>query len=210
MVIMASYTKKILVNLLDKLTPKKKGNMFEMDIKKLARKHKFKVVPNIYIGYKTYDHKQKYVEIDIALISKKGIIIVEAKNYTSTVSGKYSDIYLKSAYVNSYKTFTIYNPILQNESHVKRVSNYLNLDNLTSLIVFSDTTKLEIEGLKESNAHIINFKELSDYLIEFNKNPDIFSDAKYKSIINKLQKRNKVTPLVRKRHKKQVKKAKKY
>lgn len=194
-----------------KQTAKQIGNELEKEIKKIARKYKYKVVSNIYIGYKTYERKQKYVEVDIALINKKGIIVIEAKNYSGKITGKEKDTYWNVKY-DSGKAFTLYNPILQNQSHTQKVKTFLNVKEevLKSFIVFSDMSQLEIESTKDMKNYVItDFKNIHLDFERHNKQDDILSEAKIKSYFEKLKKRTKVSSLIKKRHKKIVKNYKK-
>lgn len=190
-----------------KLTAKKKGNLLEKEIKKIAKKHKFLVLTNLYIGYKVY-HKQKYVEIDLVLLSKQGIIVVEAKNYNCLISGDLLNNYLKTVYPSG-KSYSLYNPYQQNQSHIKHLSKYIKNENLFSLIVFSDDAELHINSLDKIDGELMQLDELNEFLLKFKNKKEIFTDKKINSIHKKLLSRTKVSKTVKSRHKKQVKKNKK-
>lgn len=190
-----------------KKTAKQLGNELEKEIKKIARKHKYKVISNIYIGYKTYDRKQKYVEVDIVLINQKGIVVIEAKNYRGSISGDIKDIYWKVNYADSGKNYNLYNPVKQNESHTNKVKTFLNVksDIVNSLIIFSDSSNLNISNDNEVECNIKLLNELPEYLNSLKENKDVLTEKKVHSYVEKLKKRTKVSSLIKKRHKKQVK-----
>ena len=186
---------------------KKSGKEFEMSIKKLARKHHFKAVSNCYIGFKTKGNKQRYIEVDVVLISANAVIIVEAKNYSALIKDSLKNIYLKAEYENG-RWFTLYNPVFQNKGHVKHISEFINIppEKLVSLILFSDSSILELQDydVLDENEFILKFEDLGSFLDSFKESPKILSDAKVKSKYNQLVKRSKVSATVRKRHLKYV------
>lgn len=176
------------------------GKQLEDEISKIAKKHKFKILRNVYIGFKDKFNKQKYTEVDIILISKKGIFVIEAKNYTGTLKGSKEDKLLTIQY-NSGKKFNIYNPILQNDTHMWAVSNFLNIseDNIKSLIIFSDSTNFRFRS-----KNIIKLKDLDNTLKSISKMNDIFTQSKVNSYFKELKSRTKVSKNIQTRHINQV------
>lgn len=86
-------------------------------------------------------------ELDIVLITTKGIVVIESKNLNGNVYGKayqkYWVITIKESN-GAISRYKIFNPCLQNESHIKWLQEYLNNDmEIHSLVVFSDTCKLK-------------------------------------------------------------------
>ena len=63
-------------------------------------------------------------EIDILVISKKGLLVFECKNYAGNI---YGDMKRNKwvQYLGGKKSY-FYNPFLQNKSHVKHLTEYLN------------------------------------------------------------------------------------
>lgn len=89
----------------------------------------FKIIlPNVYIP----KDDGKTTEIDLIMITLKGIFIFENKNYSAWIFGKDSDY--KWTYVLGNKKYRFYNPIKQNDNHIKYLKNYLNISNDSLLI----------------------------------------------------------------------------
>ena len=123
-------------------TPKQKGIEGENVISNIiqyAPMYK-KIVRNAYIDM----NENKKTEIDIIAISTKGIYVIESKNYEGWILGDEKsnqwcqNIYNKKSY--------FYNPIKQNQTHIKSINKILQLDEkmYESLIIFN---KAEIKCL---------------------------------------------------------------
>ena len=174
---------------MNKKIAKKKGNELEKEIAKIARKNKFKVIKNSYIGFKS-NGKQKYTEVDIILISEKAIIVVESKNYNATIKGNIEEKFIKAFYDNE-KEYLILNPLIQNETHIWAIKNFLNLQDkieIKNLVVTSNETKIELELDKEVE-NIIKINDLNEYLKTINNKENTLTEAKTNSYYNKLIKR---------------------
>lgn len=90
-------------------------------------------------------------EIDILYLTRKGLFVLESKNYSGVISGSPSQASWQSrlsAGRNWYggtkqETYEFYNPIWQNETHLNALRTYLPWDlPLISVIVFSDHCQL--------------------------------------------------------------------
>lgn len=187
---------------MNKKIAKKKGNELEKEIAKIARKNKFKVIKNSYIGFKSKG-KQKYTEVDIILINEKGIIVIESKNYNAIIKGNIEEKFIKAFYEND-KEYLMFNPIIQNETHIWAIKNFLNLSDkieIKNLIVTSNETKFELDKQVEN---IIKIDNLDEYLKNINQQENILTEFKNDSYYNKLMKRTKVSKILKNRHINQV------
>ena len=84
-------------------------------------------------------------ELDMLLLTKKGIFVFESKNYSGWIFGNASDRYwtqtLRTS--NGVQKNQFYNPILQNKNHALRLAELLGVDiPVYSIIVFSDRCNL--------------------------------------------------------------------
>lgn len=88
-------------------------------------------------------------EVDIILIHETGIYVIESKNYKGWIFGSESDtywtqtLYKKNANgANGVQKNRFYNPVIQNEGHIKWLKQYLNMPDLPvfSYIVFGSNT----------------------------------------------------------------------
>lgn len=101
-------------------------------------------------------------QIDHILIHKKGIFVIETKNFKGWIFGKEKDKYWVQSIYNKKSKF--YNPIRQNYGHIKAIESYLpeNRRNiLKSIIVFSN--KCEFKNLQVSTP-VLKMKNLSNYI----------------------------------------------
>lgn len=98
-----------------------------------------KVLSNIYLQY-----KDDTTEIDILVIHERGFFVIESKNYSGWIFGSENQYQWTQA-INKITKNKFYNPIKQNRTHIKVLSNYLNVnkDYFKSYIVFSERCELK-------------------------------------------------------------------
>ena len=140
------------------------------------------ILRNVYIP--TVDGKTS--EIDLLIVSKKGLLVFECKNYAGNV---YGDAKRNKwiQYVGSKKSY-FYNPFMQNKSHVKHLKKYLE--------EYGDIPVIPmVVTITRGKWKIKNYGP-DDYLIGYNchlkdilkKTPDSdFMTQHLDEIINKLQ-----------------------
>lgn len=80
------------------------------------------ILRNVYIPTK----KSETSEIDVLVLSKKGIFVFECKNYGGHI---YGDARRRKwiQYLGNNKSY-FYNPLMQNRNHVKHLKEYLGID----------------------------------------------------------------------------------
>lgn len=87
-------------------------------------------------------------EIDIIYIHRTGIYVIESKNYSGTIYGKVADNKWTQVLENNKKN-SFYNPIMQNETHMKYLKELLSdlsPDYFESVVVFSKRCILKVES----------------------------------------------------------------
>lgn len=105
-------------------------------------------------------------EIDIMMISHKGIFVYESKNYGGWIFGGLTQ-------KNWYQTFpkgrgkshkeVFYNPIMQNQAHVKHLQSLLNKDApIRSIVVFSDKCTLKNTEIHSTDVRVIKREDVYD------------------------------------------------
>ncbi len=111
---------------------------------------------NLYIP--TYNNKT--TEIDVVMITTQGIFVFESKNYSGWIFGtetqrKWTQS-LHIGYGDTQKEH-FFNPIMQNEYHIKYLKNLLNTDtNFYSIVVFSNDCEFKnITRKSDSTAHFV-------------------------------------------------------
>ena len=159
------------------------------------------VLRNVYIP--TADGKTS--EIDLLVVSKKGLLVFECKNYAGNV---YGDAQRNKwiQYLGKKKSF-FYNPFMQNRSHVKHLKKYLE--------VYGDIPMIPmVATITRGNWKVKNYGP-EDYLLGYNSNlkdilaktPDSELMAQhFKAIMAKLQPLSRPDKSVRQEHIEQIRK----
>ena len=133
----------------------------------LRSKCNMEVIRNIYLPYDGH-----YTEIDMIGVSEVGVFVIENKNYNGVVLGDISDRYWSINYKLS--STKLYNPVLQNNLHKAIVKNYLLLNGVVDLPIFTLTKFIDVynsvESRKLSKSDISSivklFRNLGDMSIE--------------------------------------------
>lgn len=118
---------------------------------------KKRILSNVYIprGNRTT------TEIDLILISRKGIFVVENKNMSGHLSGDDdSRTWFHASYQNS---FPFYNPILQNRAHIHALMQVLKLEEDTlfrSWIVLSDICGMRDLKLRQDTYRVMRLSKI--------------------------------------------------
>lgn len=89
-------------------------------------------------------YKDKTTEIDLLMIHEKGIFVFESKNYSGWIFGKADQLKWTQSLSHDRK-YQFYNPIMQNQTHIKALSDVLRLPTsyFYSYIVFSERCELK-------------------------------------------------------------------
>ena len=123
---------------------------------------KNQIFRNVYIPTKN----DKTVEIDILVVSKKGLFVFECKNYSGNI---YGDRNRKKwiQYLGDIKSY-FYNPFLQNRSHVVSLKSYLSH--------YGDLPAISLVAPTERGHWKIKNLKPTDYLLGYNSHlSDVFS-----------------------------------
>lgn len=99
-------------------------------------------------------------QIDHIFINKFGIWVIETKNYAGTIYGNPISREWKQVLAAGNVINTFYNPIKQNDTHIYRLSKYLNVKyifhNIVVFLNHADISNLKIENIySTSNLHKI-------------------------------------------------------
>lgn len=99
-------------------------------------------------------------EIDLVFITQKGIFVMESKNYSGWIFGRESDPYWTQSLPNRTK-YRFYNPIWQNDSHIKWLRCFLSQDvPMFSFIVFSERCTLKDVSYQKERVNVLHRDEL--------------------------------------------------
>lgn len=147
-----------------------------------------KLLQNIYLP----NSNGETSEVDLLYITSKGAFVIESKNYAGFIFGDEHSKnwtatldagkdFLSRKRVNYYH---FYNPIWQNNTHIKCLRQYLNMDIQTfSIIVFSERCTLKNISCFSPNVFICQSNSLSHVINEiWNSYPDLYDDAQIKNL----------------------------
>ncbi len=157
----------------------------------------YKTLQNIYVPY-----KDSTSEIDVLVAHKKGIYVIESKNYSGWIFG--SDNQQQwTQMLNKNTKERFYNPIRQNKTHIKALSEYLQIDSskMKSYIVFSE--RCELKRVPENTDRYAITKR--NYLLDLiNKDiadkQDIFTNEEIDEIARKLEPLTNVSQEIKEKH----------
>ena len=158
---------------------------------------KGKILRNIYLP-KTNGETS---EVDVVFVTKKGVFVFESKNYSGWIFGNEKDKNWTAKLSNNISN-QFYNPIMQNKTHLKWMTNLLGKDvPLFSIIVFSERCELKKVTVLSKDVKVI--KRDSTYATVkdiWDNSPDALSDEKLKEVYTKLKSLTKVDSATKKAH----------
>ena len=144
-------------------------------------------------------------EIDVLMISRKGLFVFESKNYNGWIFGnEYSKCWtqtLATGYNKSHKE-RFYNPIKQNDSHIRNLSKYMKINvPCYSLITFAEKTTLkDVENFRK-DVKVITRDKVNQVVEKIYSNTeDVLSNDKIEEIYNKLYPLTQVSEEVKQKH----------
>lgn len=130
-------------------------------------------------------------EIDLLMISKRGLFVFESKNYSGWIFGdaaaqSWCQTLPRGRAKSSKEKF--YNPIKQNASHIRHLRTFLGGDAPThSIVVFSNRCELKKVSLNGSDATVVKRERVMSALADiYSREPDKLSDADITRIYEKL------------------------
>ena len=119
-------------------------------------------------------NREEVTEIDALMISPKGIFVFESKNFKGYVRGGENDRMWGQAKTDkegNSKNIKFYNPIMQNEMHMKCLNRVLDFKYpLFSIVVFSEECVLTDDiDFSQGNTHVVSISELKEEVDTFYK-----------------------------------------
>jgi len=172
-------------------------NQGEMEVNEVLEKIKgYKLLSNIMIK-----RENGTSQIDHILIGKKGVFVIETKDFNGKI---YGDQYAKywTQKLNGRKN-TFYSPIRQNYGHIKALKEILDRkDIFISLIVF--TNKSKIKKVK-TEVPVIQLKKLKRFIKKY-KSDIYLSKDEISEIYSSINKKNIISNRTIKKHVKRLNK----
>jgi hypothetical protein len=120
-------------------------------------------------------------EIDMLMISSKGIFVFEIKNYSGWIFGNENQKNwyqtLPAGKGKSHKE-VFYNPIMQNESHVNHLYKFIKgSSSIYSVVVFSDKCTFKDIQISGSNSGLVYLSQLDEFVSNIlNQSNDVVLD----------------------------------
>lgn len=147
-------------------------------------------------------------EIDVMFICQKGIFVFESKNYSGWIFGNEKDQYWTASLAGGQKN-RFYNPIKQNRTHLKWLSNYLNTFDLEvplfSVIVFSERCELKKITTFSSDINVIKRDQTYKTVKKiWNSSEDKLSENQVEMICEKLSLLTNVDEAIKEAHIKDI------
>ena len=124
------------------------------DLEKTGGKFLF----NIYLPKKD----GKTTEIDVLLITKKGLFVFESKNYSGYIYGNEKQRYWTQV-LNKNTKKSFFNPIMQNNGHISALKYNLTVNYdipIKSIIVFSERSSIQNIAIENHNIKLIQRSEV--------------------------------------------------
>lgn len=162
-----------------------------------------KILTNLYIP----SANGKTTEIDMILITHKGIFVIESKNFKGWIFGEKKQKYWAQTFPNGEKK-DFFNPIWQNQNHIKQLSHILKDEYyFSSIIAFSDDCTLKKVPVDADGVHIVYYSNVATKIIELcNFMPsNVLNAKKIQSIYKTLLPYTQVDKGIKEKHLEEVK-----
>ena len=155
-----------------------------------------KILQNVYIP----KNDGTTSEIDLLFITRKGIFVIESKNYSGWIFGSESDLYWTASLYGQKNKF--YNPIKQNMNHIKWLKNYLGADiKMFSMIIFSDRCEFKKVNVDSADVRVIHRFQMFHSISEiWYSSADVLGTAQINDIFSVLSSLTGADDSVRKAH----------
>lgn len=194
---------------------------------KITKKSYFKVRYNIgrYGEYLTYKYLKKFEdkgakflfniyvpkkeketsEIDVLMISPKGLFVFESKNYSGWIFGSDTQKYwyqtLPVGRGKSHKE-KFYSPVFQNNTHIKYIKCLIG-DQIPiySIVTFSDRCTLKSVNIQSSKVNVINRYQVYNLISSiYNNTEDQIDNIQIENIYNTLYPYTQVDESIKQKH----------
>lgn len=156
-----------------------------------------KVLSNVYIPYHGTTS-----EIDVLMLHVNGIFVFESKNYSGWIFGGAQQSQWTQCLANHEKR-KFYNPILQNSTHIRALSTYLDISpkSYRSYIIFSQRCTLKAIPQGTDEYCILKRPEMLDQLRhDVKSRSEIFTKERIDELYQKLIPLTKVTNEEKQKH----------
>lgn len=113
-------------------TSKQKGKQGERLVAKTLKHRRFDIILNNII----IKDGDKYAQLDHVLITKSAVYVIETKNHSGMIIGDKDSLNWLAVY--GKQKYKIYNPVKQNNTHIKRLKAIIGDYPIKSIVIFSN------------------------------------------------------------------------
>ena len=155
---------------LDEITSEERGTWSERDL--ISSLLDYGISPKA-IFHDLYIKNGKYgfSQIDVVVATKVGLIVFEVKDYAGWIFGRAKDTKWTQSFYDKYHrkkhTYLFYNPVLQNESHIKvlqkQSKQFANLPFYSVVVFYGDSELRDISFIPDGT-FVIKPHRLEDVL----------------------------------------------
>lgn len=105
-------------------------------------------------------NEETNTEIDLLMVHEKGIFVFESKNYIGEIEGEAHAQYWTKSFSSSYNQ-RFYNPIKQNETHIRALKNIIGHYEVYNIVVFGREASIHnIETMPASDVYVCKITQL--------------------------------------------------
>jgi len=142
----------------EQLTNEEKGRQGEEEIVSFLKglPGKFLLYNNFYLPI-TEDQN---TEIDILMVHEKGIFVFESKNYAGVIEGEAHAHYWTKSFSSTFNQ-RFYNPIKQNDTHIRALKNLIGHYEVNNIIVFGREATLNVDPIPATDVYVCKVTQLS-------------------------------------------------
>ena len=155
---------------LDEITSEERGTWSERDL--ISSLLDYGISPKA-IFHDLYIKNGKYgfSQIDVVVATKVGLIVFEVKDYAGWIFGQAKDTKWTQSFYDKYHrkkhTYRFYNPVLQNESHIKvlqkQSKQFADLPFYSVIVFYGDSELRDINFIPDGT-FVIKPRRLNDVL----------------------------------------------
>jgi hypothetical protein len=164
---------------------------------------KKQILRNVYVKKKN----DELTEIDMLVVCRKGILVIESKNYSGWIFGNEKDSNWTQTFKGGIKQ-SFFNPIIQNQVHINALKHTLSMyPNLQyfSIIVFSERCTLKNVSFSDKNTFVFQRQYLSSYIDKLIKNhTNVINETERDHIIELLSATSRPDESVKQQHLQQL------
>ena len=146
----------------------------------------------------------KTVQVDLIAVSKRGILVIESKDYTGWIFGNGNqDRWTQVIYKDKFR---FYNPIKQNENHINCLRSIIGDHRYYSLVIFGSGTELKDISYVPQNTFVAVDSRLNEVLLDICSREEVLTAEDVLEICRKIHKKRLIpTEKMREEHIRHIK-----